>query len=317
MPPLRPLAALLPVALGLLLMAALACGASATPKPTPPATVPPQPTPLPAYAELQAAAQGLLDDLRRAFATDDGALLAAILSEEVAEVCSPEELQLWAESEEDVFGGLETAAVFLDLANYNRAWVGLRSIGSGNDELLGFPLPIERGLSSWRLKLTTDAILRDDECPFVPRQTAQGEAGGPTPTPPPFDAFGLPEIPGLPNLAGRMFRPAPPGMTTRGSNSSSSTSSSPEDGLFFFESSGDLQGGGTAAEIIGHYREQWAGPGWLALDEQSADGVARFSWLVRDAGNRLWRGLLVAARLEDGRWRIWLTLQTAEESAAP
>ena len=179
---LRPLAALLLV--GLCLFTVLACGTASTPKPTPPAAVAPLPTPLPDYAELHAIAQGLLDDLVRAFDTNDGALLAATLSEDVAEVCSPEELQLWAEWGEDIFGGIETAAVFLDLANYNRAWLGLRADGTGEDELLNFPLPMERGMSGWRLKLTYAATTGAAECPFVPRQTAMDESGGPTPLPP-------------------------------------------------------------------------------------------------------------------------------------
>lgn len=312
MPPLRPFAALL--LLGLCLMtAALACGPTVAPKPTPPATVLPQPTPLPAYADLQATAQGLLDDLGRAFATGDGALLAATLSREITGLCSADELQAWAEEGGGDAGAVEAVEVFVNLTDYRRTLLEIHTPESELAGAINIPMPMELEADGWRVRVPLFGVF-PGECPFIPRrmmlddedELPSGASVSPLDVPSSID--------GLPSQAGRMFHPAPPGMTSRGNNSGSRSNS---EGVFFFEANGDLQGGGTAAEIIGHYREQWVGPGWIVLDEQSADGVARFGWLVRDAGNQLWRGLLVAARLEAGMWRIWLTLQTAGAGSAP
>lgn len=304
---LRPFAALLLV--GLCLLTALACGPASAPKPTPPAVVPPPP-PLPDYAELHAIAQGLLDDLVRAFDTSDGALLAATLSREITELCSADELQAWAEEGGDDAGAVEAVEVFVNLSDYRRTLLEIHTPESELAGAINIPMPMELEGGGWRVKVPLFGVL-PGECPFIPRGVVLDDDAGPYPefSPP---TLGPPEIPGLPDRGGQMFQPAPPGMTNQGSSSGSSSNA---DGLLFFESSGDLQGARTAAEIIGHYRAQWVRPEWMALDEQSADGVARLNWIARDADNRLWRGLLAVARLDDAMYRIWLSLQLSGEGA--
>ena len=311
MPLLRPLSALLPVALGLLLIAALACSPASRPKPTPPAAVPPQPTPLPAYAELQATAQGLLDDLRRAFATDDGALLAATISREITDLCSDEELQLWAEQGGNEAVEVEAAAIFLNLTDYRRT---LLEIHTPESELLGainIPMPMEREADGWRLRVPMFGVL-PGECPFIPRGVAlddeweSGEGASVSPS-------DVPSIAGLPDFSPNVFAP-PDGMVSGFGGSSASTA---DGAVYNFEVSAILRGEGTAAGIVEHYRTQWAGPDWETLDERSGGGAAWFIWKAPDADGHLWYGTLLAAPRADGGHSVLLTLQNSDGPAGP
>lgn len=309
MPPLRPLAALLLV--GLCLMMALACSTASAPKPTPPSLAAPQPTPLPDYAELHAIAQGLLDDLVRAFNTNDGALLAATLSREITELCSADELQAWAEEGGDDAGAVEAVEVFVNLTDYRRTLLEIHTPESELAGAVNIPMPMELEGGGWRVKVPLFGVL-PGKCPFIPRGMVLDDeyelpAGASTS---PSD---LPDIAGLPGFSRDVFAP-PDGMAGYHSGSSAGTTGSE---LHSFTVKAVLIGGRTAAEIVGHYRAQWVGPDWETLGEQAAGGAAWFIWRAPDASGQLWYGALLAIPVDGGRHSVSLTLKNSAAAAGP
>lgn len=304
---LRPLVALLLV--GLCLLTALACGAASAPRPTPPAMVPPQPTPLPDYAELHAIAQGLLDDLVRAFDTSDGALLAATLSREITELCSEEELQAWAEEGGDDAGAVEAVEVFVNLSDYRRTLLEIHTPESELAGAINIPMPMELEGGGWRVRVPLFGVLLG-ECPFIPRGVVLDD-GHELPPGASISPSDVPDIAGLPSFSGDVFVP-PEGMTGYHSGSSAGTTGGE---LHSFTVTAVLQGGRTAPEIVGHYRAQWAGPDWETLDEQAAGGAAWFIWKAPDADGDLWYGTLLATPMDGGRHSVSLTLQNSDAAA--
>lgn len=310
--PLRPLAVLLLI--GLCLFAALACGPASAPKPTPPAAVAPQPTPLPDYAELHAIAQGLLDDLVRAFNTNDGALLAATLSREITDLCSAEELQAWAEEggdDAESAGAVEAVEVFVNLTDYRRTLLEIHTPESELGEAINIPMPMELEGGGWRVRVPLFGVL-PGECPFIPRGMVLDDEYE-LPPGASISPSDVPDIAGLPSFSGDVFAP-PEGMTGYHSGSSAGTAGGE---LSSFTVEAVLQGGLTAAEIVGHYRAQWGGPDWETLGEQAASGAAWFIWRAPDADGDLWYGTLLSVPTAGGQHSVSLTLQNSDAAAGP
>lgn len=310
MPLFRPLAVLLLV--GLCLLTALACGPASAPRPTPPPAVAPQPTPLPDYAELHAIAQGLLDDLVRAFNTNDGALLAATLSREITELCSAEELQAWAEQggdDADGAGAVEAVGVFVNLTDYRRTLLEIHTPESELAGAINIPMPMELEGDGWRVKVPLFGVL-PGECPFIPRGMVLDDEYE-LPPGASISPSDVPDIAGLPSFSGDVFVP-PDGMTGYYSGSSAGTAGGE---LNSFTVEAVLQGGLTAAEIVGHYRAQWAGPDWETLGEQAAGGAAWFIWRAPDADGHIWYGALLSVPTAGGQHSVSLTLQNSDAAA--
>ena len=117
------------------LLTLLACGPAATPTPTmgiePAATevVAPPATEAPvADADrdgddgVQEAVQVLFDTWNQALQEKDAALFQSVLTRQLADSCQLEDLQSWLDQGEDFLANVEVRAVFLDVADPNRAF---------------------------------------------------------------------------------------------------------------------------------------------------------------------------------------------------
>ena len=132
----------------------LACnGPETTPEPT-----------LPSVQELEQAAQDLLADIATANRAGDAAAYHQLLTSDIRERCSVEEVHRLLDPEEaDTFAKLEVAAIYIDMEDFNRVWLRV----SYQEETASIPIPMVWEDGRWRSSFPLHmADISDEGCPF-------------------------------------------------------------------------------------------------------------------------------------------------------
>ncbi len=272
-----------------LLVLLAACGKEATP------TANPGPAPS-ADQDLKQAAQGLWDTFSASTQTLDGAAaLHGIFTADIREQCSVEQMQETLWSGEGAFPDIEVRSVYLDLEDPSRALMQLALLDQTEGNLQGiasgfaytFPFPLVREQGVWRLGFPILAIGTEPGCPFT-LNSGQGE----TVSPPPRQIEATPQ-PAFPRLE------PPPGAWAKRSGSGG--------GKGEYNASALLITDMTLAALLEHYRQQVLQPDWKVQQETMDEGLAGFTWTLRDEADQPWFGVLLITPAEDGIWvRLWM-----------
>ena len=272
-----------------------ACGNEATPTENPgPASS--------AAQDLKQAAQELWDTFSASTQTLDGAAaLHGIFITDIRERCTVEQMQETLWSGEGAFPDIEVRSVFLDLEDPSRALMQLALVDppEGNPKAEGniqgiasgfayaFPFPLVREEGVWRLGFPALAIGTEPGCPFA-GNPGQGE----TVSPPPRQIEATPQ-PAFPRLE------PPPGAWANRSGSGG--------GKGEYNASALLITDMTLAALLEHYRQQVLQPDWKVQQETMDEGLAGFTWTLRDEADQPWFGVLLITPAEDGIWvRLWM-----------
>ena len=264
----------------------LACnGAAATP------TATPTPGPaLPSAQEIKQAGHDLFDAIAQASRDNDAAAFHRLMTSDLRERCTVEQLEGLVEAEDDLFTGMDIRAAYLDLEDSNRAWleVARSGVAEGTMESFTFPIPMVREEGLWR---TSYPFLPPGEgCPYAMR----GEASEPT-----SESM---------SMSSRTSMTAPPGvqlLDSRSGRSSRGGTKVEEDESLFIRT--DM----TLAELLDYYRQQLLQPGEGVQHESVAEDLAVLTWNFRNGDDEgsPWIGvLMIVPAGENLRWvRVWKT----------
>ena len=256
--------------------------------------------------ETKVAVQQLFDAWNRALKDNDAALFHSLLTRDLAGSCGLDQLQSWLDQDEEFITEAVVTAVFLDVADPNRAYAeisaGQHSGRSG--DFLGFPWPVALEEGEWRAGFPSGYI--GDKCPYVASSPPEGPEGREREYPqiPGLDLERYDEIfagvPGTRVLSGSFTT------GSYGSSFSSAGSMSPYENQASIYA--ELETESTATELVSQYRDGLIHPDWELIDEGSSGDFGWFSWRVSDGEGRLWHGRLIVVPLHE-RWKlVWLSL---------
>ena len=270
-----------------LLVVLAACNGETTPAQT---ADPSQTTAL----ELKQAAQELWDVFSTSTVTlDAAAALHGIFIADIRKRCTIEQMQesLW--SGEAPFPNIEVGSVFLDLEDPSRALIQLDLLDQPRDEAhasgfaFAFPFPLVREQGEWRLGFPILANPSQEGCPFSGFSSNQEEVSV---APRQLDA--TPQS-AFPRLA------PPPGAQVIGGSSGG--------GRGEYDASVLLATNLSAVALLEHYRQQVLQPDWKVQRETMDEGLAAFSWTLRDEEDQPWFGVLLVTPAKEGMWvRLWM-----------
>ncbi len=270
-----------------LLALLVACGKEATPTATPgPAS--------PTAQELKQAAQELWDTFSASTQTLVGAAaLHEIFIADIRERCTIEQMQETLRSGEAPFPNIEVGSVFLDLHDPSRALMQLDLLDQPKNEAhasgfaFAFPFPMVREQGEWRLGFPILANASQEGCPFSGFSSNEEEVSV---APRQLDATPQPAFPRL---------APPPGVRSIGGGSGG--------GRGQYNASVLLATNMTLVALLEHYRQQVLQPDWKVQQETMDEGLAAFSWTLRDEADQPWFGVLLITPSEEGMWvRLWL-----------
>ncbi len=300
------------------LLTLLACGPAATPTPTmgiePAATevVAPPATEAPvADADrdgddgVQEAVQVLFDTWNQALQEKDAALFQSVLTRQLADSCQLEDLQSWLDQGEDFLANVEVRAVFLDVADPNRAFAEVtarqQAGPAGASPTYPWPVGLEDG--TWRAGFLYGPV---EICPYVVSDRPSGPDGRENE---------FPQIPGLDlNRREDILAAVPGARVVHGSfrNDSSVSSFSTGGRMSAIDNQvnihAELEVDLTASEVVDLFLDGLIHPSWDIVDEGSSGDIGWFSWTVLDDEGRLWHGRLVVVPSKDGWKQVWLSL---------
>ena len=252
------------------------------------------------------AVQQLFETWNRAIRDDDAALFHSLLTRELAESCGLDQLQLWLDQEEEFLAEAVVTAVFLDVADFTRAYaeIAVEQGGGRPHEPGAYPWPVALEDGKWRAGFPLG--LTANRCPYVADSPSSGPEGRESE---------FPQIPGLDLERREDILAAVPGTRvlrgssrTRNSGSSFNSAGSmlPYDNQVSIYA--EVETESVAAELVRLYRDELNHPSWEIVDESSSGDFGWFSWTVRDTDGRLWQGMLVVAPLHEGWKEVRLSL---------
>ena len=282
------------VALAIFALLSVACGSGPTTTLSPSPVPTPTPGPvLPTAQDLKQAGEELFSALFTAVETQDFATFHGLLTADIREQCTPEQLQQSLAFDDRLFPKLEVRSVFMDLEDPNRALaqVSLREDPEAGLEGFApsiatiFPFPMVQEDGQWRLDLSF--LLTGAGCPF-----AQGSSQEETAITAPRRLDATPQ-PALPRLA------PPPGLRPLVSNSGGSIGE--------YNASLLLETDMTLDALLEHYRQQVLQTEWKVQQETMVEDLAALTWTFPDEEDFHWFGVLLITSAEEGLWwvRLW------------
>ena len=284
------------IALVIFTLLAVACssGAATTPSPIPEATQTIDPD-LPTAQELKQSSRELFSAFFTAIEDQDADVLHGLLTADIRERCTPEQVQQSLGPEDEFFPELEVKAVFLDLEDPNTALVQVSLLEEPEAGLAGmaasvatiFPFPMVQEDGQWRLSFPF--FPKGEDCPFDDG-SSQEESATVTPAPPWLASIPHPVFLGL---------VPPPGVDAIVSSSGG--------GGGEYNASVLLGTDMTLAVLLEYYRAQVLQPDWKVQQETMDEDLAALTWTFRDGEGFQWFGVLLVASAEEGlRWvRLW------------